>query len=560
MIGDRVPVVYMQSNKNLPRVAYFCMEYGLDDSFPIYSGGLGILAGDYLKAAHDLGLPLVGIGILWRQDYTEQYIDEHGNPYDVFVKHDFPFLKDTGVTINVTVRGDTVPCRIWLVEHFQNAPLYLLDADLPGSPHGWITQRLYQGGADHRIAQEIILGVGGVRVLRALNLEVDIYHFNESHSFFAGLELLREKMEQGLSFEQAWEGTRRQVVFTTHTPVEAGNEKHPHHLLQEMGAYNGLSYEQMCRLGGDPFNMTQASLRLAFLANAVSQLHGETTRQMWQHVQDKAPITSVTNGVHLPTWQDPAIRAAYDRGEDLWEPHLQLKKQLIEFIRQKTGQIKSPEALLVGFARRAAAYKRNQLIFGDMSVIEPLLKEGKLQLVFSGKAHPDDHIGKDVIRELVRMDRQYENSIVFLENYDMKIARYLVRGCDVWLNNPRRPLEASGTSGMKAAMNGVLNLSVLDGWVCEGPVHGVSGWLLHCQDEHLHLDQDERDLQALYHILLTEVIPTYYENPACWRRMMRASIEMSQWQFSSERMIHEYYEKIYTRAPVLSGRRPPPEN
>lgn len=545
----------MHKNDRIPRVAYFCMEYGFDEKFPIYSGGLGILAGDYLKTAKDKNLPVLGIGILWRQDYTEQYIDEHGNPYDVFMDHDFnDFIKDTGVTVTVTIRGETVPCRVWLVEYFNNAPLYLLDADVPGSPHRWITQRLYQGGSDHRIAQEIILGVGGVRALRALNLEVDLYHFNESHSLFAGLELFREQMERGLTFEQAWEETRQRVVFTTHTPVEAGNEKHPHGLLQEMGAYNGLSYEQMQRLGGDPFNMTQASLRIACMANAVSQLHGETTREMWREVHDKAPIISVTNGVHVPTWQDQAIRAAYEKGEDLWEAHLQNKKQLIEFIRQKTGQVKDPNTLIVGFARRAAAYKRNQLIFGDMTVIDPLLKEGKLQLVFSGKSHPDDHIGKDVIRELVHKDRQYENSIVFLENYDMKIARHMVRGCDVWLNNPRRPLEASGTSGMKAAMNGVLNLSVLDGWVCEGPQHGVSGWLLECHEEEQygHLNQDERDLQALYRILLNEVIPAYYDDPTCWRNMMRASIEMSQWRFSTERMIQDYYESIYTKAPVTA--------
>lgn len=542
----------MHTKNNLPRVAYFCMEYGLDENFPIYSGGLGILAGDYLKAAHDHNLPLVGIGILWRQDYTEQYIDKDGYPYDVFAKKDFDFLKDTGVIVTVNVRNETVPCRVWLVDHYINAPLYLLDADVPGSHHEWITQRLYWGGSDHRIAQEIILGVGGIRALRALNLEVDIYHFNESHSLFAGLELFREKMEQGLSFEQAWDKTRKQVVFTTHTPVEAGNEKHPHNILQEMGAYNGLTYEQMFRLGGDPFNMTQANLRISYLANAVSQLHGETTRQMWSETHDKAPITEVTNGVHVPTWQDPAIRHAYDRNEDLWQPHLQAKKQLIEFIHQRTGKVKNPNALIVGFARRAAAYKRNQLIFGDMCVIDPLLKEGKLQLVFSGKAHPDDYIGKDVIKDLVSMDREYEDSIVFLENYDMKIARYMVRGCDVWLNNPRRPLEASGTSGMKAAMNGVLNLSIVDGWVCEGPQHGVSGWLLECHEDHGHLNQDERDLQALYRILLTEVIPVYYEDPARWKKMMRASIEMSQWKFSSERMIHDYFNNIYTQAPVLT--------
>ncbi len=547
----------MYTNKNLPRVAYFCMEYGLHENFPIYSGGLGILAGDYLKAANDQKLPLVGIGILWRQDYTEQYIDQGGYPYDVFTDHDFDFLKDTGVIVTVDIRGETVPCRVWLLEHYNNAPLYLLDADVPGSPHGWITQRLYWGGNDHRIAQEIVLGVGGVRALRALNLEVDLYHFNESHSLFAGLELFREKMEQGLSFEQAWEETRKRVVFTTHTPVEAGNEKHSHGQLQEIGAYNGLNYEQMSRLGGDPFNMTQATLRIAYIANAVSQLHGETTREMWRETPDKAPITAVTNGVHIPSWQDPHIRAAYDHNEDLWEPHMKAKKELIEFIHQRTGQVKDPNALIVGFARRAAAYKRNQLIFGDMTIIEPLLKEGKLQLIFSGKAHPDDYIGKDVIKDLVSMDRRYENSIIFLENYDMKIARYMVRGCDVWLNNPRRPLEASGTSGMKAAINGVLNLSIVDGWVCEGPQHGISGWLLEClaDEEHLH-DEDERDLQALYRILLTEVIPIYYEDPSRWQKMMRASIEMSQWKFSSERMIQEYYENIYTKAPVFTEQQP----
>jgi len=545
----------MHTNKNnLPRVAYFCMEYGLDEKLPVYSGGLGVLAGDYLKAAHDRNYPMVGIGILWRQDYTEQYIDENGNPYDVYPEYDFDFLKDTGVTVNVSIRGENVPCRVWLVDHYDNAPLYLLDAEVPGSPHGWITKRLYWGGNDYRIAQEIILGIGGIRALRALNLEVDLYHFNEGHALFAGLELIREKMEQGRSFEQAWEETRQRVVFTTHTPVEAGNEKYSHELLQEMGACNGLTYEQMKSLGGDPFNMTQAALRLSALSNAVSRLHEETTHRLWSGTENISRIISVTNAVHVPTWQDPAIRHAYLNQEDLWEPHLQAKKELVEFTSHKTGQKKDPEALIVGFARRATAYKRSDLIFGDLSVIGPMLKEGKLQLIFSGKAHPDDDAGKSIIRDLVKMDRKYQNSIVFLENYDMKIARHMVRGCDVWLNNPRRPLEASGTSGMKAAMNGVLNLSVIDGWIAEGPQHGVSGWLLEHQEDEKHLEEDERDLQALYRILLDEVIPIYYQDPSRWREMMRASIEMSQWKFSAERMIRDYYDQIYTQAPVFSGR------
>ncbi len=537
--------------QNLPRVAYFCMEYGLDEKLPIYSGGLGVLAGDYLKAARDQKYPLTGIGILWRQDYTEQYIDEEGNPYDVYPQYDFDYLKDTGVTVNVEIWGSSVPCRVWLVDHYHNAPLYLLDADVPGSRHTWITSRLYGGGKEDRIAQEIILGIGGIKALRALNVEADIYHFNEGHALFAGLELIREGLEKGLSFEQAWEDARRRVVFTTHTPVEAGNEKHPHGLLQELGAYNGLSYDQMYRIGGDPFNMTRAALRLSCMANAVSRLHGRTSRRLWSGTENIPSITSITNGIHVPTWQDPSIAEAYHHNRDLWEPHKQAKKELIEIIRQKTGEVMDPHALIVGFARRATAYKRSDLIFGDTSIIYPMLQEGRLQLVFSGKAHPDDEAGKSIIKDLVKMDREYKNSVVFLENYDIKIARYMVQGCDVWLNNPRRPLEASGTSGMKAAVNGVLNLSVVDGWVAEGPRHGISGWLLENEPENDSLDEDERDLQALYRVLLNEVIPVYYKNPRRWQEMMRASIDMSRWEFSSERMIRDYYRYIYRQAPVI---------
>lgn len=540
-----------ENNKNRsPHVAYFCMEYGLHENLPIYSGGLGVLAGDYLKAASDQDLPMVGIGILWRQDYTEQYIDAHGNPYDVYPEHDFDFLKETGITVNVEIRGVSVPCRVWLVDHYNNAPLYLLDAAVPESKHGWITSRLYGGGNEARIAQEMILGAGGIRALRALNYQVDLYHFNEGHAVFAGLELIREKMERGASFEQAWEETRRQVVFTTHTPVEAGNEKHSHHQLQELGAYLGLNHDQMMQIGGEPFNMTKAALRLSNKANAVSRMHGKTSRNLWGDTDNIPEIITITNGVHVPTWQDPAIEEAYRNGTDLWAPHMQAKKELIEFIRHKTGEKMNPDALIVGFARRATAYKRSDLIFGDTSIISPVIKEGKLQLVFSGKAHPDDDFGKSIIRDLIRMDREFRNSVIFLENYDMKIAKYMISGCDLWLNNPRRPMEASGTSGMKAALNGVLNLSVVDGWVVEGVEHGVSGWLLEHEEENEHLDEDERDLQALYRVLLTEVIPTYYENHSRWQEMMRASIEMAEWKFSSERMILDYYESMYKEAPA----------
>lgn len=539
----------MKTNEgqNLPRVAYFCMEYGLSEELPIYAGGLGVLAGDYLKAAADLGVPMVGIGILWRQDYTTQLIGDDGRPYDVYPTYDYDFVKDTGVTVQVRVRGVDVTCKVRLVDQYGNAPLYLLDTNFPGSDHGWMTNKLYGGTGQDRVAQEIILGIGGLRALRALGIQVDEYHFNEGHAVLAGVELIREKMQdERMSFEQAWEHTRQQIVFTTHTPVEAGNETHDHSLLQHMEAYNGLNYAQMKELGGDPFNMTVAALKLSRLANAVSKLHGHTARGMWKNVTKAAPIISITNGVHVPTWQDPQIHQTFANGGDLWQPHLEAKRKLIDYIEKHTDARVNPETLLISFARRAAPYKRSELIFRHPEVIDSLLKKGNIQLVFSGKAHPNDATGKDIIQELVRMDRKYKDSVVFLENYSMEIARLMVRGSDVWLNNPRRPLEASGTSGMKAAINGVLNLSVADGWVAEGPQHGVSGWLLDTYSGNaLGDDQDERDLQALYQVLFNEVIPIYYQDRNRWLEMMRASIDMAHYQFSTHRMLREYYDVLY---------------
>lgn len=532
----------------IPRVAYFCMEYGLDPELPIYAGGLGILAGDYLKAARDAKVPMVGIGILWRQDYTTQLIGEDGRPYDVYPTYSYEQVKDTGVIVKIRVRGEEVSCKVRYVNQYGNVPLYLLDTNFPGSKHGWMTAKLYGGVAQDRIAQEIVLGVGGVRALRALGIEVDLYHFNEGHAVLAGVELIREKMQKnGMDFAKAWEATRREVVFTTHTPVEAGNEQHDHGLLQFMEAYNGLTYEQMKDLGGDPFNMTVAGLRLAYVANGVSRLHGETARQMWRGTSGAAPILSVTNGVHVETWQDQRLWEAYLWHRDLWQPHQEAKKELLEYIKNHTGITMRKDTLLVGFARRAAPYKRSELIFRNADTVEPYLREGKLQLIFSGKAHPNDTLGKDIVADLVRMDRKFGESVVFLENYNMQIAELLVRGCDVWLNNPRRPLEASGTSGMKAAMNGVLNLSVVDGWVAEGPQHGVSGWLLPEPPEDLVEEWrlDEHDLQALYKVLFEEVVPTFNHDRPRWVKMMRASIEMSHWQFSAARMLKEYYDRIY---------------
>lgn len=537
----------MSSEKN-PNVAYFCMEYGIDQRFKAYAGGLGILAGDYLKGAHDHQYPIIGIGIRWKQGYTEQKIDASGNAYDSYHNYKYDFLEDTGITVTVDIRKVKVNCKVWKLNQFGNADLYLLDTDIPDNHDSWITGQLYGWFGEERIAQEIVLGIGGVKAIRALGLPIDIYHFNEGHALFAGFELLREKMEdEGLTFEKAVEVVKKEVVFTTHTPIVQGNESHPIDKIIYMGANLNLTRAQLTFLGGgDPFNMTIGALRLSKIANGVAQLHGETSNKMWADVDKRADILAITNAIHLPTWVDNAMIRAAEDGSDLWEPHLQNKRALIDFIEAKNGVRLDEEKLIIGFSRRAAPYKRSDFIFSDLSIIEPLLLEKKFQIVFSGKAHPLDDVGKLIVKNLVAMSRKYPKAVVFLENYDMSIGRMLTRGSDIWLNNPRRPLEASGTSGMKAAMNGVLNLSILDGWWPEACVHGVTGWQFGDGFEHEEEEiQDAHDLKALYKVLLEEVIPTYYENKSAWMDMMRESILQTKEPFAVKRMLEEYYELLY---------------
>jgi starch phosphorylase len=535
---------------NQKKVAYFCMEYGLDKKLPLYAGGLGILAGDYLKAAKDLNKPVVGIGIRWWQDYTNQYIDQNGYPYDTFPTHDLDFIEDTGITIDVMVENKTITCTVHKVTEFNNMPLYLLDTGHPESENGWITDRLYDGDDHKRIAQEIVLGIGGIKLLRKLNINIKKYHFNEGHAAFAGLELIKEKMQKdNLGFNEALNQTKDDIIFTTHTPVEAGNESHDLGLLEKLGAIDGLRRENIVQIGGEPFNMTAACLHMSHLANGVSELHGETARNMWKDLPNSAPIIAITNGVHQKTWQNDGVKKAYKNQSKLWQAHMQAKQNLINFIEKHTDAKMNPDNIIVGFARRAAPYKRSELIFRDSKQIKEFLTDGKLQLVFSGKAHPDDHYGKDIVSTLVKMDQKYRDSVVFLENYNIEIAKYLTQGCDVWLNNPRRPLEASGTSGMKAALNGVLNLSVLDGWVAEGVEHGRHGWILDEMFTELNdsLGEDEKDLKALYKILREEVIPIYYNNKKQWIKMMKASIKMANKDFSATRMLEDYYSRMYNK-------------
>ena len=544
------------STSPCPRVAYFCMEYGLDPSFPIYAGGLGILAGDHMKSVGDLRIPLTGIGLFWDEGYTRQTISRAGQVEDGYPKTPRDALRRVDAKVEVTVRGKKVPLRAWKVERYITSTLYLLEPE--HEDDRWITQRLYGGGDEDRLAQEIVLGVGGVRLLHALGEAVDVYHFNEGHAVFAGLELLRQHRYGGATLPERVAKLRPHVAFTTHTPVPAGNEVHELALMRKMDADLGFTDAELEVIGGDPFSMTVAGLRVARIANGVAELHGETARTMWKDVEGAAPIIAVTNGVHAPTWQDARIRAALvpDKAKatqdaELWNAHQAMKREMVAEIAKRTGVHLKAEGFIIGFARRAASYKRADLILGDDAALAKLFDAG-VQIVYSGKAHPRDTEGKKLVVKLVEAAKQHPGHVVFVESYDMRVGALLTRGADVWLNNPRRPLEASGTSGMKAAMNGVPNVSILDGWWPEGCEHGVTGWKIgdadpadDAFDEADAKRVDLRDRQLLLAVLEQEVLPAYADR-AKWVAVMRASIAMSQWRFASDRMIEDYVAKVYS--------------
>jgi len=524
------------------------MEYGLHHSLPVYSGGLGVLAGDIVKAAHDQKRDFVAIGMFWGEGYTIQTINDEGSPVDTYAPTTREFVEPTNIKVPVTIRGKEIEITAYRVNSFGCCPLYLLE---PVNPKDrWITRRLYGGDNEDRVAQEVLLGVGGVRFVQALKREqgkkTSTYHFNEGHALFGAFELMGQKMDQGSDFKEAWAKTRSEVVFTTHTPVPAGNEVHPIDRLFRQGADLGkFTREMLVEIGGDPFEMTPAALRLSRAANGVAALHARTAVDMWAHVKDASEIIPITNGVHLPTWQSKTLSKAAAEGDNagMWKKHQSLKLKLIDEIEQRNGVRLREDTLLIGFARRAATYKRAALIFTDLEWLEPLLKEGRLQIVFSGKAHPKDTAGKAVVAKLVAMASQYQGSVVFLDNYEMRLGALLTRGCDVWLNNPRRPREASGTSGMKAAANGVLNASILDGWWDEGCEHGVNGWQF--GDGYQGDGADEHDLASMQKVISEDVIPTYYDNHDKWLSMMVSSITSAERLFSAKRMVNRYFEELY---------------
>ncbi|HLY85018.1 MAG TPA: alpha-glucan family phosphorylase [Gaiellaceae bacterium] len=574
-------------------VAYFSAEFGLDESLPVYSGGLGILAGDHLKAASELGVPLVGVGLFYRRGYFRQRLDDGDRQVERYPRNDPSRLPLELVPMAPVIEladdgGDLVPVRlgVWRAQ-VGRVSLYLLDTKIGGNPE-WardVTDVLYGGSRENRLRQELVLGVGGVRVLRRLGLEPTVFHLNEGHSAFLQLERMRELVEdQGLTAEEALWRLRASTVFTTHTPVPAGNEVFDPELvrrnLEGLVERCGLAWDEFAALGkvaADErgFGLTPFALRSAQYANGVSELHGAVSRGMWHGIWperrvDQVPITSITNGVHQRTWisgelesllgdTDPQFERARElSGDDLWAAHRSAKERLLEFVARTRGARElDPNVLTIGFARRFATYKRASLLFSRPDRLAALLADPDrpIQVLVAGKAHPADEGGKDVIQLVVEFAREpvAAGRVVFLEDYEMTLARRLVQGVDVWLNTPRRPLEASGTSGMKAALNGVINCSILDGWWAEAYSPRVGFAIETLEGAETEAEQDEADADALYAVLEEQVLPAHYERdgaglPQHWIELMRESIAELGPRFGTARMVAEYVERLYLPA------------
>jgi starch phosphorylase len=602
------------------RVAYFSAEFGIHESIPVYSGGLGLLAGDHLKAASDLGLPLVGVGLMYREGYFRQYLNVDGWQQESYPENDFfnlPLIQDTRsdgapLLVSVPFPGREVWARVWRIQ-VGRVPLHLLDTNIPqnNAEDRQITGRLYGGDNDMRIRQEMILGIGGIRALRALGKVPTVCHMNEGHSAFCGLERIRALMEENnLGFAAAREAVTAGACFTTHTPVPAGNDIFPPQLVDQYLSFYlpqlKIDRAELLGLGrqnprddNEPFCMTVLAIRLANVTNGVSQLHGKVSRKMWRNIWPdlpdvEIPITSITNGVHTRSWLAPEMAQLYDRylgiqwedrptdyaiwnrvdhipDAELWRTHERRRERLVAFARSRlrsqmkrrgappseiarADEVLDPDALTLGFARRFATYKRGTLIFRNLERLGAIInnKDRPVQVIFAGKAHPRDHGGKELIAEILHMARrpEYRRRIVFIEDYDINVARYLVQGVDVWLNNPRRPLEASGTSGMKVCCNGGINLSILDGWWVEGYAQN-NGWAIGAGEEYTDLAyQDDVESRAIYDLLEQEIVPLFYTRssdglPRGWLRMMKQSMGTICPVFNTNRMVQEYIEKCY---------------
>jgi starch phosphorylase len=604
-------------------VAYFSAEFGMHESMTIYSGGLGVLSGDHVKSASGLGVPLVAIGLYYDQGYFKQQLDIDGYQQEEYLNTKVenlpmePALDPDGkpVMVHIDTRSGHLVAKVWLV-HVGRVKLYLLDCDVDGNQpeDSELTSRLYGGDHRTRIRQELVLGVGGMRALKALGIHPGVYHLNEGHSVFGTLEAIRERMkEDGYAFDDALREVAQHTVFTTHTPVPAGHDRFDAALIEEhLGPLRdelGISHDQLMGLGrvdphngGELFCMTVLGLKLSRRANAVSSLHGHVSRRMWHHlwpwrVEEEIPIGHITNGVHIPTWLAWQMRQLFDRnfpaswiplmGEpevwqeiykvdagELWETHYALKNLLLAFARRRVSRqtrrrgepdevveaarnVLDPNVLTIGFARRFATYKRADLFISDVDWLVERVSDPRqpVQFIFAGKAHPADEPGKQLIKKVanLRKDPRFAGKIVFIEDYDINVARHMVQGVDVWLNNPRRPLEASGTSGQKVVLNGGLNLSVLDGWWAEA-YDGTNGFAIGKGTQHVDdAITDKRDAESLRRVIEEQVVPLYYRRdvdglPQGWIKMMKSSIGSLAWRFSAHRMVMDYTRAAYLPA------------
>lgn len=542
-------VPYQPATEYAKSVAYFSMEFAVHQPLKIYSGGLGFLSGSHLRSAYELKQNLIGIGILWKYGYYDQSRNHDQTMKAEWYEKTYSFLVDTGIKFTVPVHNQPVWVKAWYLppDTFKSAPLFLLSTDLPENDYlsQTITHKLYDSDTAAKIAQMMILGLGGAKLLEELNFNPDVYHLNEAHGLSSVFYLLKKFGSK--------EEVKKRLVFTTHTPEEAGNEKHDYFLLDKMSFFYGHSIQEVQKLTGMEggiFNHSLAALRFAREANGVSQLHGEVSRKMWGDYPDVPEIKAITNAQNWKYWADKQLYRFMEEGnnEAFDDRKRYLKKRAFEIVADQTGKLMDPDVLTIVWARRFASYKRAELITRDLEKFEALVNNTQhpVQIIWAGKPYPMDYGAISVFNSLVHLSKRYKNVAVCV-GYELSLSKRLKQASDLWLNNPRVPREASGTSGMTSAMNGSVNFSTYDGWICEFARHGENSFIIPQADYHkLSIqDQDEWDLNHMYEILQTEILPLYYSNKRKWRDIIQAGMHDVRYQFESDRMAKEYYQMIY---------------
>jgi starch phosphorylase len=543
-------VPYPFDERYSKKVAYFSMEFATHQPLKIYSGGLGFLSGSHLRSAYELRQNMIGVGILWKYGYYDQARNQDQTLQVTWMEKQYSFLKDTGIKFQITVHEHPVWVKAWYLdpEIFKTAPLFLLSTDLPENDYvsQTITHRLYDANVATKVAQFILLGVGGAKLIDELEFNPDVYHLNEAHGLSAAFYLYKK-------YENDLKEVKKRLVFTTHTPEEAGNEKHDIYLCHKMSYFCGLTVDEVKKITGnndDMFNHSLVALRFARLANGVSQLHGVVSREMWKKYSDICPIISITNSQNWRYWADKQLYKFMEEGND-WafdDRKKHLKRRAFEIVADQTGKIFDPNVFTIVWARRFAGYKRAGLIATEEAQFEKLLNDTKypVQIIWAGKPYPVDYPAISEFNHLVHLSKKY-NNVAVLVGYELGLSKRLKQAGDVWLNNPRVPREASGTSGMTAAMNGSVNFSTDDGWIPEFINHGHNGFVIPKADyaNMTVQEQDDYDLKKLYEILEKEILPLYYENYDTWRMVIKNGMRDVRFQFDSNRMAHEYYELLY---------------